>query len=113
MDVYRQAAEYIRNADLDEREVTQFIIGAVSELDTPMTPAARGLYSLGGYLTGLSMEQVQKERDELLAADADTIRKLAAHIRAFMEDGCLCVVGNEEKIKKQEALFKSVEYLIH
>lgn len=111
VDVYRQAAEYIRNADLDEREVTQFIIGAVSELDTPMTPAARGLYSLGGYLTGLSMEQVQKERDELLATTGETIRGLAGHVEAFMADDNLCVVGNGEKIKENSGMFMNVEQL--
>ena len=64
-------------------------------------------------MTGLSFEKVQQERDELLSADAETIRNLAAHIRAFMEDDCLCVVGNEEKIKEQKDIFGSVEYLTH
>ena len=64
-------------------------------------------------MTGLAVEKVQKERDELLSADAETIRKLAAHIRAFMEDDCLCVVGNEDRIKAQKGLFGSVEYLTH
>lgn len=93
--------------------MTQYIIGAVSALDTPMTPQVYGTYSLAGYLTGFSEERVQRERDELLSADAGTIRGLAAYIRAFMEDDCLCVVGNEEKIKEQKNLFGSLEYLIH
>lgn len=113
IEVYEKAADFVEAFEADERTMTQYIIGAVSALDMPLTPAAKGVYSLSGYMTGLSFEKVQKERDELLAADAEAIRKLAAHIRAFMEDECLCVVGNEEKIKKQEALFKSVEYLIH
>lgn len=113
IEVYEKAADFVENFEADERTMTQYIIGAVSALDMPLTPAAKGVYSLSGYMTGLTFERVQKERDELLAADAGTIRKLAEYIRAFMEDDCLCVVGNEEKIKKQEALFGSVEYLIH
>ncbi|WP_286080353.1 insulinase family protein [Parablautia intestinalis] len=111
VDVYEQAAEYIENVKLDERTVTQFIIGAVSELDTPMTPATKGIYSLGGYLTGLSMEKVQKERDELLATTIDELRGLGRYIRAFMENECLCVVGNGEKIKESEDMFMHVEQL--
>ncbi len=111
--VYEQAADYIRNAKLDERTVTQFIIGAVSELDTPMTPAARGSYSKGGYLTGLSMERVQKERDELLASTAEQIRELYRYVQAFMEDDCLCVVGNGEKIKENKDLFGKIDQLFH
>ena len=113
VDVYEKAADYIRNFDADERTMTQYIIGAVSELDMPMTPSAKGAYSLAGYMTHYPFEQVQKERDELLAAEPETIRGLADYINAFMEDDCLCVVGNEEKIKQQEALFKETDYLFH
>ena len=111
IEVYEAAADYIKNAGLDERTVTQFIIGAVSELDTPMTPASRGLYSLSGYLTGLSMERVQRERDELLATTPETIRELYRYVEAFMEENCLCVVGNGDKIREREELFMKVEQL--
>lgn len=113
IEVYEKAADFVEAFEADERTMTQYIIGAVSALDTPMTPQVYGTYSLAGFLTGFSEERVQRERDELLSADAGTIRGLAAHIRAFMEDDCLCVVGNEEKIKAQKGLFGSVEYLIH
>ncbi len=113
IEVYEKAADFVVGFDADERTMTQYIIGAVSALDMPLTPAAWGTYSLAGYMTGLAFEKVQKERDELLSADAETIRKLAAHIRAFMEDDCLCVVGNEDRIKAQKGLFGSVEYLTH
>ncbi len=112
VDVYEKAADYIEAFEADERTVTQYIIGAVSDLDVPMTPAARGVYSMTGYMTKLPFERVQKERDELLAVTVDTIRSLAGHIRAFMEADCLCVVGNEEKLKGSR-LFDAVEPLFH
>ena len=93
--------------------MTQYIIGAVSELDMPMTPSAKGANSLFAYMTHYTYEQVQKERDELLAVNPETIRGLAEYISAFMEDDCLCVVGNEEKIKEQEGIFGETEYLFH
>lgn len=113
IDVFEKAADYIADFEADERTMTQYIIGAVSEMDMPMTPAGRGNYSLSGYMTHYPYERIQQDRDELLAADVDTIRGLAAYIRAFMEDDCLCVVGNEEKIKEQKALFTSTDYLFH
>ena len=113
IDVYENAADYIAHFEADERTMTQYIIGAVSEMDIPMTPAMKGIYSLTGYMTHYPIEKVQKDRDELLGADADTIRSLAEYIRAFMEDDCLCVVGNEENIKTNSALFGNTEYLFH
>lgn len=113
VDVYEKAADYIAGFEADERTMTQYIIGAVSEMDIPMTPAMKGAYSLTGYMTHYPFEQVQKNRDELLAADADTIRGLAEYIRAFMDEDCLCVVGNEEKIKENGELFGATDYLFH
>ncbi|MBQ8597517.1 MAG: insulinase family protein [Lachnospiraceae bacterium] len=113
IEVFEQAADYIENVELDERDVTQFIIGAISELDTPMTPSVKGIYSLGGYLTGLSMDRIQKERDELLSVTAKEINSLAKYVRAFIGDECLCVVGNGDKIKKNTELFMNVEQLFH
>lgn len=113
IETYEKAADFVEAFEADERTMTQYIIGAVSAMDMPLTPAARGNYSLAGYMTGFTFERAQQERDELLSTDAETIRKLAAHIRAFMEDDCLCVVGNEEKIKEQKDIFGSVEYLTH
>ncbi len=113
IEVYENAAQYIKNAKLDERMVTQFIIGAISELDTPMTPAAKGLYSMGGYLTGLSMERVQKEREELLATTRETLCGLYKYVQAFMDGEYLCVIGNGEKIKENKELFYKVEQLFH
>ena len=113
IETYEKAADYIESYEADERTMTQYIIGAISEMDMPLTPSAQGNYSLAGYLTHYDFERVQAERDELLSTDADTIRGLAGYIRAFMEDECLCVVGNEEKIKEQENLFAKIEYLLH
>ena len=111
--VYENAADYIAGFEADERTMTQYIIGAVSEMDMPMTPAMKGTYSLTGYMTHYPYEKIQKNRDELLAADADTIRGLSEYIRAFMDADCLCVVGNEENIKANGALFGKTEYLFH
>ena len=109
LDVYDGVAEYLENFDADERAMTQYIIGAISELDTPLTPAGKALRSLSAYMNGISDESIQSERDELLATDCSKIRELAAYARALVEGDCLCVVGNENAIKKDSDLFKAVE----
>ena len=111
IEVYEHAAEAIEKFDADERSMTQYIIGAISELDTPMNPAAKGLNSLSAYMTGLTQEIMQKERDELLSATPEDIRSLAEYIRAFMAEDFLCVVGNADKIKEAEGVFGYTENL--
>ncbi len=109
--VFEKAAENIRGFEADERTMTQYIIGAVSDLDIPMNPAALGLFSLSAYMTGVTQEMLQQERDELLATTKEDIRALAEYIDAFISDDYLCVVGNAEKIKEEADLFMHVENL--
>lgn len=112
VEVYEKAAEYVGTFEADERTLTQFIIGALSDLDTPMTPAMKGLFSLSGYMTDFTEEDLQKERDELLAVTPEELRKTAEYIRAFMEDDAFCVVGNAEKIVENEKMFDNIENLV-
>lgn len=111
IDIFEKAAETIASCQADERTMTQYIIGAISELDMPMNPAAKGLYSLSAYMTGITQEFLQKERDDILAADAEDIRALSKYIAAFMEEDFLCVVGNANKIKEESEKFMKLENL--
>jgi presequence protease len=113
IEIYEQAASFIESFEADEKGMLKFIIGAVSDLDTPMNPAAKGTRSLMAYLTNQSFEDIQKERDELLGVTVEKIRELSSYIKAFMSDECLCVVGNEEKINEQKHLFEITENLFH
>ena len=100
--VYEAADDYVAHWQGDEEELTQYLIGAISELDTPKTPQDKGNFSLGGYLTGQPEEDLQRERDEILNVSVEAVRALAEHIKAFLSDDCLCVLGGEEKIKEAD-----------
>ena len=108
VDVFEQAADYVEAFTQDDRSMTQYIIGAISDLDTPLTPANKALRSLTAYMTKQTEADLQKERDELLAADQAAIRALAGHIRSFVGQNNFCVVGNDEKIKEASELFDTV-----
>ena len=112
IEVFEKAADYIAAFRADERVLTQYIIGAISDLDMPMNPAAKGLFSLSGFMTDLTDADLQKERDELLHTTEEDIRKTAEYIRGFMSEDCLCVVGNASKIKEAGGLFDKVENLV-
>ena len=112
IDVFEKAADYLENFDDDDRAILQYIIGAISDLDTPKTPSAKGSYGLTAYLCNAKMENIQKNRDELLGTTRDTIRELAKYVRAFMSDECLCVIGAAEKIEECRDIFDNVEQLI-
>ena len=105
IDVYERAAEAVAEFSADERTMTQYVIGAVSEMDTPMTPSVLGTFSLGGFMTGRTEADMQTERDQVLNCTQEDIQALAEHIKAFMSEEALCVVGNAEMISKAQQIF--------
>ena len=54
LDVYDRIPEYIKSFSPDERDMTKYIIGTFSALDTPMNPEAKGSRSLSAYLDGFT-----------------------------------------------------------
>lgn len=112
LDVYDRIPEYIKSFSPDERDMTKYIIGTFSALDTPMNPEAKGSRSLSAYLEGITYEQIQKERNEILNAQPEDIRRLADLVEAVLKKDSICVIGNENMIKESAGLFENIEKLI-
>ncbi len=112
VDVFDKAAGYVADFKVDKRDMTKFIIGAISDKDTPLTPKAEGLRSLGAYMGRLSFEDVQRERDEILSCDEKKIRQLAPYLERTMKKNVLCVVGAENVIDDNKKLFKETRNLL-
>ncbi len=108
---FDSVADFVENFAADERAMTQYVIGAISALDTPMTPYVLAAFSMGAYYAGLGAEDLQKEREEILDARAEDIQALAGHVQALLSQGHICVVGNAQKLQEQAALFGRLEKL--
>lgn len=107
-EVYQKASEYVREFDCDDRDMTKYIIGAIGAMDIPMEPSAKGARSFQCYLMGVTEEELQRERDELLATNQETIRGLADLIHSVTEEKLICAVGGETKLKESEGQFKQL-----
>lgn len=111
LEVYRGIPDYLRSFDADEREMTKYIIGTVSEMDVPLPPAARGSRSLTAYLCHVTEEMLQKERDEVLTARPEDIRALASYAEAILSAGSVCVVGGAQKCKEDASVLGELRSL--
>ena len=112
VEVFEGAVDDVDSFDADDREMTKLIIGTVSEMDTPLTPSAKGARSFSVYMTGESFENIQRIRDEVLDCTPADIRKCAEYIKEFMADNKLFVVGNEKLITENSKLFGTIENLL-
>ena len=110
-EAYDRIPEYIRSFDPDERDMTKYIIGTFSALDTPLNPEAKGSRSMSAYLEGIEYEQLQKERDEILNARKEDINALADLVQSVLDDNNLCVIGNENVVREASHMFDATEKL--
>ena len=113
VEVYENTGEYLRNFVADERTLTQYIIGTISEMDSPLSPAAYGVYCLSAYLSEITEEMIQKDRDEVLNVTEADIQKLAEYVDAMLDNQCICVVGTAPKIEESKELFGTIDNLFH
>ena len=112
LEVYQGVPDYIRAFEADEREMTKYIIGTISNKDVPRTPQMQGSISKTAYFSRITEEMLQKERNQILGAQKEDIQALAALVEAVLSDEQICVVGSETAIEKAEDVFMEVKPLI-
>ncbi len=96
---YDGSADFLRQLDLSEAELTKSIIGGIGDMDVHMLPAAKGLASLARYLTGDTDEHRQRLRDELLSTTVDDFRRFAEVLDAVRQEGHVVILGAEEALR--------------
>lgn len=111
-EIYEQAVDYVKNFKADEREMTKYIIGTISGIDTPKNPAAKGAASFEAYVRGLTMDMINAQRQQILTAQEEDIQALAPIIEAVLNENYFCVVGSEEKINAAKDMFDVIENLL-
>ncbi|GHU52935.1 peptidase [Clostridia bacterium] len=72
-DVFKETYKFARGLKLSERELRQQIIGAVRSLDRPQHAEKLGNIALNRFLSDISEEDVQREREQILGASLDKL----------------------------------------
>jgi len=111
-EIYEGVPNYISSFKADEREITKYIIGTISGLDTPLTPQMQGRRSFNSYMVGITIDDLKRERQEIINITNDDINKLAILVESILKSGNICVVGNESKIERDKDLFNQIKHLI-
>ena len=111
--IFEESVEYVEHFEVSERDMTKYIIGTMSSLDTPLNPNSKGMRSMSAWLQGLEEETVQRERDQVLTCESKDIRALAPYLKAVLSQKHICVIGNEAKLEEQKELFETVRNLFH
>jgi len=89
---------YLRHLKLSKEEITKSIIGTIGDLDAYQLPDAKGYSSMIRYLIGVTDENRQKLRDEVLVTSLEHFTAFADILDAVKDDGVVVVLGSQETI---------------
>lgn len=108
---YDGMGKYIQNLNLNEEDLTTFIIGTISRIDPATTPHMKGQIATNRYISHISQDDVQRNRDEILGTKLKDIKDSVALLDSSMNENYLCVLGNENMIRNNKELFNNLVQL--
>lgn len=110
-EVFENIPEFIDGFNPSEVELTKFIIAAIGDIDAPYSPKTTGSLHMSYYIGGLTEEQLQIRRNQIINATKEDFKALKPLYEEVLAQNVICVVGNENKIKENKKLFKNIRQL--
>ncbi len=110
-DIYKALPAYLRSLELDDRDVNKYIIGAISDLDRPLTASMKARDALSAYMSGVTKEDRDRERREVLGCTCEKLRELAPYIEKLLSEDYICAIGNAGVIERDQDRFRSLREL--
>ena len=111
-EVYEAIPEWLESLNVPQDVVDGFIISTVGGMmDAPLTPSMKGSGDFRMWLSGITQDDLQKEREEALACTPETLRALAPYVKAVLDQNNFCVFGSVSAIDADSDLFLNTETL--
>ncbi|MBT3575779.1 MAG: peptidase [Candidatus Marinimicrobia bacterium] len=105
---YAKTPDFLATLEIDQKEMTRFIIGTIAGMDRPQTPSQKGNTAVARYFTRLTQEQHQAERTAVLTTSLKDVKSYENMVADILENSPLCVYGNEDKLKQNKDIFEKL-----
>lgn len=110
LEFYRASSDYLRSLVKENVDITKFIIGAIGEYDTLITPRTAITIATADYLNGWTAENDAAVRRNMLNMTAKDLITVADIIDEVLSDESVIIVGGQEQLdsldKKPERIIK-------
>ena len=110
-DTFAKGPAELAARDYTEKDLNEFIVGTVSEMDKPQKPCAEARDLDRMYFCGITDEMLAADRKALCAVTAQTLKAQAADLPSKMKKGIRVAFGNKEAIEAAKERFDRVETL--
>ncbi|MFH1196659.1 MAG: insulinase family protein [bacterium] len=108
LDNYDATPDYLAKLEVEDKEMTRYLIGTVANLDNPFTAQQRGNVAVRNFIEKMTLQDAQKDRDEVLATTLKDVKEMKKMVADIMAQNNYCVYGSEEKVNANKDLFEKV-----
>ncbi|KAK6159351.1 hypothetical protein DH2020_006665 [Rehmannia glutinosa] len=98
LDVYDGTSNFLRELEMDDDALTKAIIGTIGDVDSYQLPDAKGYSSLMRYLLGVTEEERQIRREEILSTRLSDFKEFADFVEAVKDKGVVVAVASPDDV---------------
>ncbi|KAK8617664.1 hypothetical protein V6N13_080572 [Hibiscus sabdariffa] len=99
LDIYDGTGDFLRELEMDDDTLTKAIIGTIGDVDSYQLPDAKGYSSLVRHLLGITEEERQKRREEILSTSLKDFKEFADAIDAVKDNGVAVAVASPDDVE--------------
>jgi len=106
---FKNVADYVGEINIDNRELTKYIIGTMSPIDQPLTPSLENDKMMSLYYSEVTHDDIIKNRHDILDTTVENLKSHQELYQKIFLEEYLCVVGNDKKIEENKELFNKIK----
>lgn len=112
LNIFDKAGDFLRNFKADDKQMTNYILALVNSQGSASDPFTIASSADMSYLSGVTMEDSVKLRNEIMNTKAKDIVAYAGLMDAIAKQNVYCVIGNAAKLNENKGLFSDVVDLL-
>ncbi|CAH9116055.1 unnamed protein product [Cuscuta epithymum] len=94
LNVYDGTSDFLKELEMDDDALTKAIIGTIGDVDAYQLPDAKGYTSLLRYLLGVTPEEREMRREEILSTRLSDFKEFADAIQTVKDKGVVVAVAS-------------------
>lgn len=108
LNIYDGVVSFLKNFNSTDREMKNYIIGAINEIDPLMGPISKANEADEYYIRGITEKDIIKYYKEILSTTAEDIRNYADMLEKVLKQNNISAAGREEKIDECRNIFDKI-----
>ncbi len=100
LEKYDGAADFLKQLSINRDELTKTIIGTIGDIDGYQLPDAKGFTSLTRFMAGVSDENRQQLRDEIMATGPEDFGKFGQALERIRHQGNVAILGSTDALRE-------------